>query len=173
MKKNLVYHGIIFGLFIIFKLLVKHADNDDMQVLLSPLSYFISLFIGEKAVYSLEMGYFFQNLNITIDKGCAGFNFWMMSFVLSGFMFMQIFEKWWQKLSSIIFAFFLSYIITLLVNFSRIVIAIFLQKTPFPFLHGKQIHLLEGGMIYLTTLVLIYLFLNKYKLPVYENSSES
>ena len=130
-------------------------------------------FFGEKSIYSLEMGYFFQNMNITIDKGCSGFNFWMMSFVLSAFILIQLFGKWWKKLSLILLSFCLTYLVTIVVNFSRIVIAIFLQKTPFSFLHGKQIHLLEGGMIYLTTLVLIYLFLTNYILPVYEKSIES
>jgi len=173
MKKNIIFYSIILGLFVLLKLLVKQADNNDMQFLLSPLSYLISLFFGEKSIYSLEMGYFFQNMNITIDKGCSGFNFWMMSFVLSAFILIQLFGKWWKKLSLILLSFCLTYLVTIVVNFSRIVIAIFLQKTPFSFLHGKQIHLLEGGMIYLTTLVLIYLFLTNYILPVYEKSIES
>lgn len=135
------------------------AVTDDLKLLISPVSGLISLVTGAHYIYLADTGYYFDQLNIAIDKSCSGFNFWMLCFLMLSFLSIQSLEKPLHKFLSIIFSFITAYLLTVPINFSRIYASIVVQKlsdSSFPEYHDIM-HQAVGIFSNLTFLIIVYL----------------
>lgn len=159
--KNTVYYLLLGLLFLFLKIFYTQADNSNLAFLLKPTSYSIELITGSSSVFIPEKGFFHEDLNILIDKSCSGFNFWMLCFTLFSFTFIQ------NRVAKINFYFFpvmlfLTYLLTLLTNTSRILIAIKIQ-TDLRFLSEEYYYLAheaQGSFVFVFFFILFYLALH-------------
>ena len=161
MNKNTIYYSTIAFLFICFKYLYSIADNSHLAFLLKPISIGIEQMTGSGPILIPEKGFFYPSLNILIDKSCSGFNFWMLCFTLFSFHFIQS-RKNNPNFLYLPFLLFITYLMTLLTNTSRILISI-KMKSLFHFtLVDNQFltHEAIGSFIFVFFFILFYLLLH-------------
>ncbi|MCL7752735.1 exosortase K [Polaribacter sp. Z022] len=161
--KNLIFYFVMIGFFILLKFGYTLTETNHLTFLLSPTSKLVEFVTGFQSIYADSKGYYFQELNIVIDKSCAGFNFWILSFLMLTFLSLKYFEKINDKVIAIIISFFGAYLFTVLINSFRInVVVIFQNKIELlTNLRKGIIHESIGITINLTFLVLIYLITEK------------
>ena len=161
--KNILYYLTAVGLFILLKLGFTLADNNDLNFLLKPTDKLVGLLIGSQSVSTIESGYFYERLNIIIDKSCSGFNFWILCFLLITYLTVKHFDKSIDKFLAIPTALFVAYLLTIFVNTSRIFVSIVVQsQTKSIFLdHQHIIHETIGITTNLTFLILAYILIEK------------
>ena len=165
--KSYAFYSIIFSLALIVKIAYTQATNDILVFILKPLSSIISFITNSEFVYFSNSGFYFENLNITIDKSCSGINFWIISFVVFSFSFFKDTQSNLQKLLSIVALLLATFVFTLFASTSRILISIVISKQThfdYPWLHQAQ-----GVFIYLSLLIIAYTIINhaRFKLNNY------
>lgn len=155
---------IAVGLFILLKFSFTFADHTDLTFLLKPTDKLIWLLTGSQSVYFSESGYFHEHLNIIIDKSCSGFNFWILCFLLFTYLIVKYFEKTLYKFLTIPTALLVAYLLTILVNTSRIFVSIVVQAQTKNFFLNDQhiIHEAIGITTNLTFLILAYVLIEKF-----------
>ncbi|MEO1029974.1 MAG: exosortase K [Bacteroidota bacterium] len=156
--KSYLFYGIIFSLTIIGKIAYAQATNDALVFILKPLSSIISFLTNSPFIYLSDSGFYFESLNITIDKSCSGVNFWIISFVVFSFSFVKVTRSNFQRLLSIPVLLLATFAFTLFANTSRILISILISRQTafdYPWLHQAQ-----GVFIYLSLLVIAYTIIN-------------
>ncbi len=160
-NKNISYYILVGLVFIVLKYWFTTTDTNDLYFLLQPISKFLNVVSGYNAVYSPQSGFHYDDLNIVIDKSCSGFNFWLISFLVFSFVSIKNLHKTSSKLISIPLVFIGSYVFSILVNTSRILISILVQsKTVLIFKdHQGAIHEAIGIVTNLTFLILAYLLM--------------
>lgn len=163
-NKNLPFYIAAILFFIIFKFVFTIADTLDLSFLITPTNKIIGLITGARSVYVADNGFYFENLNIVIDKSCSGFNFWLLCSVMLTFLSIKYFETSREKIAVFVLSLGGAYIFTVFVNASRIFASIIIQnradhlfvKRPHYFLHESV-----GIITNLTFLILIYLIVEK------------
>ena len=156
--KPYIYYGIVFSLVIVAKIAYTQASNDTLAFILKPLSIVISFILNSDFVYTNTSGFYFESLNITIDKSCSGINFWIISFTMFSISILNALKSNLKKLSALFLVFVVTYIFTLFANTSRILTSIFISNktnTNYAWLHQA-----EGVFIYVTLLILAYIIFN-------------
>ena len=158
------------GLFVILKFCYTHADNGNLLFLLKPTNTIVCFLTGSQSVYSTDNGYYYEALNILIDRSCSGFNFWILSFLLYTFLFLKYINKTALKTLVIPISFICAYILTIFTNSSRIFASIIVQNHSENFSPDTQhlIHEAVGIITNLTFLVLAY-YLTEKKLRAKSN----
>jgi exosortase K len=164
--KNTPYYIAAMLLFFGLKFGYSTATTDDVWLLLAPTSKIVALLTSSQPEYSAVHGFLFQNLHITIEKSCSGFNFWLINFVLFLFQTLKAAKTTVLKLLFFPFAATICYLLTVVVNASRILFAIKTNAIALHFgldLHQKYawLHETEGAIIYLTALIGFYLIVDK------------
>ena len=166
-KKNVPFYFAALVAFICLKAYHRMAGVDEFALFIFPVSKIIEFLTGAEASYIIGEGYYFQSLDVLINKSCSGFNFCLISFLLFTFLFVSHFEKPIKKVGALLSSILLSYVLTVVVNASRIYALIVLQDMRVSFFIADQdiLHQCVGIITYLTFLVLTYLaierFLNK------------
>ncbi|MBC6110020.1 exosortase K [Pedobacter fastidiosus] len=169
MKKinnNFFYSLGLFTL-LILKYFYATISTQNLNFILGPTNYFLSLIIGSKGTYIQNLGYYHSNLNITIEKACSGFNFMLISFLVTYCLLINHFKNQNLKMATLPITLFFGWVLTIFVNVSRITSSIFINKfIAFPKPYQSLIHQSEGTFIYLFFLIssykLINYLLNKY-----------
>ena len=150
-------------LFMLLKFVFTFTETNHLIFLLSPINTIIEFTSGFQSVYLDNKGYYFEQLNIVINKSCAGFNFWILSFLMVTFLSLKYFKNRKYKIIAIFISFFGAYVFTILVNSFRINTALVFQNKLQQLINLKSeiIHESLGIIINLTFLVLIYLIIEK------------
>jgi exosortase K len=163
---DLPFYGFIALIFIGFKLLYKSFENEDLLILITPVSYLVGFFTDSPLSFSIENGYYLPNLNILIDASCSGFNFWLISFVVLGFAVVTNVVDKKQKGILLILSLFIAYFLTIIANTSRI-ISIIKMNNLLPNLNEKYdwLHATQGTFVYLFFLIGFYLIALKFLKP--------
>ncbi|MDB5255454.1 MAG: xrtK [Chitinophagaceae bacterium] len=160
MKQNskYIYYLCTMIIFMALKAWYTTTDHDQLLFILKPTQLLVEIFTGSPAVYDAAHGYFYPDLNITIEKSCSGFNFWLLSFALFVFVSLNHLRSQMGKLFAIPAALLLSYVLTLFVNASRIVTSIAANSYTQRFSDHPitWLHQAEGTFIYLLFLILFY-----------------
>jgi exosortase K len=165
------YYLTTIGFFILFKFGYTLADNDSLILLLKPTDKIVELLTGSSSVYFSDKGYYHDNLNILIEKSCSGFNFMLLCFCMLAFLFLKYADKTIFKLSTIPSALFLSYLLTIFVNASRIFVSIIIQQQAtilLPSIPRQILHEIVGVITHLTFLILIYMLAEKFLTNKYQ-----
>ena len=160
-NKNIPYYLIAIGLFVLLKFSYTIADSNDLTFLLSPTNKIVGLLTGSKSVFIQDSGYFHQQLNILIDKSCSGFNFWLLCFLMLTFLTLKYFNNKGGKFYAMTFSFIGAYVLTILVNSSRIFTSIIIQNPSITLTKHPIVHESVGIITNLTFLILIYLIVEK------------
>ena len=163
LPKNISLYITGATIFILMKIAYRQAETNDLTFLLSPTSQLVGIVTGSKPVHQAESGYYFESLHIFIDKSCSGFNFWALSFFLFLYLAVKHFNKISNKILSIPIALITAYLLTVLVNSSRIFVSIIVQSRTKNIITTQQ-HLLHEGIgiiTNLTFLILTYIIIEK------------
>ena len=166
-SQNTTFYILGILIFIGLKFGFSNANNNQILFLIKPLNYLVSVLIDSLYTYNNEIGFFHEKLNITIDKSCSGFNFWMLSFILFYFSMLKHLKKYLYKFLLIPIALLISYVLTLFVNTSRILTSIFIEKTTQ--LNYTWLHQAEGVFIYLSFLIIFYITINYFQIKLFKN----
>ncbi len=161
------------------KLFYPAASTEDLKLFVQPTAAIISI-VNHQAFTYTQAGFYFPEVNVLIDKSCSGFNFFIIALcvfasivpynyltkrqcavMMSSLMMSSL------MMSSLIV---ITYAVTICVNTSRIVIAMFMLKLEpsMPWITQPWVHEAEGALVYLFALLGAYLivthYLNKFNL---------
>ena len=163
-NKNTAYYLAAAGIFVLLKTGFTVAGNDNLAFLLKPASKLTGLLTGAQAVYIADAGYFYDKLNIVIDKSCSGFNFWILSFVLFAYLIVKHFDKPLYKTLAVPASLICAYLLTIFANASRIFASVIVQRHTRDFLPNQQylIHEAIGIITYLSLLISAYFLIEKF-----------
>ncbi len=161
--ENLIYYFLIFLFFILGKFGFHYADTDSLKFILAPTNKILSILIGFSAIYVPGDGYYYEALNIFINKDCSGINFLLLSFLAFSYLILQYCEKSLSKLLSILLTLIFVYTFTIFVNSARIFTAILLQEGGLKIFSNHQglLHESIGIIVNLSFLILAYLIVEK------------
>jgi len=156
--KNVPYYTAAVIIFIILKFWFSDADNNGLIFLLFPTDKLTGLMTGSASVFISDKGFYHEKLNIIIDKSCSGFNYLLLCLLLFVYLLIKHIDKPLYKFLVIPASFIISYLITILVNSSRIFISIVIQNQTLRVLpnHQNLIHASIGTITYLTFLILTF-----------------
>ncbi len=164
--KNKQLDNIFFFLAASFAFLLKLfysvATLQQLRFILLPTNFLVEIFVGQKSVFSPEKGYIYQMYLITIDKFCAGINFWLIAFLAVFFGVSKYYDTLLRKTLFFLLLILLSFGLTIFTNASRIIVAIKLQKLPFLWSKTTVFHEAQGAFMYLFVLILFYISMKRY-----------
>ena len=149
------YYVGLACLFALLKLGYAHATSEGLLVLLAPTNYLVEVSLSSTSVFSASSGFVHPSLHISINKSCSGFNFWVLCWLMLSVAVIHYRLRLWPMLLMIPLV---SYGLTLLVNTSRILTAVWLRGVlPSAVQQYSWLHQAEGALLYLFFLVMIYL----------------
>ena len=130
------------------------ASPEDLRIVLTPTTWFVSLITGEAFHFERYAGYMSQDHTFLIAAACSGVNFWITAFVMLAVMGVWKGRGW----RAIPLSFFIAYLSTLVANTVRISIALSHHRTdePLAWFDPEQMHRLEGILVYFGFLMLLY-----------------
>jgi|JI7StandDraft_1071085.scaffolds.fasta_scaffold03860_4 exosortase K len=154
--------SIVFTVLLVFslKLFYNYADTDDMLWIIKPTAIFTSVFTAQSFQYISGEGYYFADSDIIINKSCSGIVFLMVVVCCTAFSWASYthikggFSIWVVLLGT-------SYLLTVFVNSSRIMLDMFLKKNLLLPVNDF-IHEALGVAVYLIFLFSYYLLLYRY-----------
>lgn len=126
------------------------ANAEDLLFLLAPTDYLVSAVIGESGVWQVGEGYLHQQHRMMINASCAGFNFFLLSFLTLGWLLLNRWKAWWPIAAALVLALPL----TILANTSRILTISLLSATQPVGLSAGVWHELQGAFVYFSILVI-------------------
>ncbi len=140
----------------------QSADNESLKWILKPVSWGVSMVTDLSFTFDKDLGYVSENNMFTIDKSCAGINFFSIALFTVIFSFLNLFQNPVYKLLAFGNFLIATFVITIIVNVCRIVIAVqFLSLGEnIPFLASDKMHTIQGTLFYCTFLLLYYLGIN-------------
>lgn len=154
-----IYYLITAAIFLLLKLYHSGAETHQLLFLIKPVAKFVEVATGFSSVYIHGSGYYFAGLNIVIDKSCSGFNFACLTFLILNFLAFKYIYATKVRIWVFPVALLFSYVAALVVNSSRIMLAIILSsRLPVSAkISPSLVHLGEGVFVYLFFLILIYI----------------
>ncbi len=150
------YFVLLAIVFVTTKYVYTLLTVDELTFLIAPVQLIVGLFTKTKGEFIVGYGYYFSYLNIVIERSCAGFNLWIISFICLSILVLKHRVKPYQKLTGFALAVIISYLLTLLANTSRILILINLKA----FAKISWIHEGVGVFSNLTLLAVSYITLD-------------
>jgi exosortase K len=157
-KTSIIFYIPSILVFLLLKWWYRTADNDDLYFFLFPVDSIIQFFTNSSSQYDLQNGFNHPLFNVTIDKSCSGFNFWMIAFLVFYYSLVNNARHFKIQLLALPISLLLAYVSTLIANSARILsLLIIEQKLQ---LINQSLHQGVGAFIYLSFLVIFYLILN-------------
>jgi exosortase K len=163
LNKNIPYYFLVIGIFVLLKFWMGTFENEALAFLLRPTNEIIELLTGSHSVYEPELGYFYNDFNVVVDKSCSGYNFLLLCFVMTFIQVLRYLRRSIHKVLLLFTASAFAYVFTVLVNSARIVVTLFFQDLLVDLLNLSQnvVHESLGVITYLTFLLTIYLLIEK------------
>ncbi len=160
-KSGLVYFLMLLAIFVYLKYWHSLVGTAELYFLLWPVSFLLELTTNAPASYDSEFGFVFEGLGIVLDRSCSGFNFLLICFLMLGF---SVLPQWIDGASRVLMIPLLllfAYLACVVANFSRVML---LLKLPVSWeLRWEWLHAGIGAGVYLSTLMLIFLFFTQMK----------
>jgi len=133
------------------------AGADDLWWILSPTSRVVAAVTGTAFVAVPSEGFVSRERMFVIEKSCAGINFLVAAFGMLVVALLHRVRSGVSGLSVLAVCFSAGYLAAVVVNATRITIAMWLadRSTTLPALTSAQVHRLEGIAVYFAGLVLL------------------
>ncbi|MGC4128835.1 MAG: exosortase K [Bergeyella sp.] len=162
-KNNIYFFGFAFALFLGLKLWLRNFDTQQLYFLLMPTSKIVEMFTGSQSVFIENEGFYFSSLNTLIEKGCSGYNLWLLSFLVFSFLLIRFFRSDLMKLFSVPLALLGALFFTFFANASRIYVSVFIQSQYIfsDLISESLVHAIIGSFMNLFFLVAVYWSLEK------------
>jgi exosortase K len=147
---------LVAAVIIVGKEYYRDATAADLRWILAPTAWLVSLFTGGHFIYEAGAGYADNALKFVIAPPCAGLNFAMAAF--AAIMLASTITDWRTFAKRVGLALGLSYVATIVINTIRISIAVAMHRGTLVvgMADRAQAHRLEGIIIYLGGLLLLY-----------------
>ncbi|MCI5055167.1 MAG: exosortase K [Flavobacteriales bacterium] len=149
-------------IYVTLKFWFRELDNQQLIFLLAPVNFFVELFYNSSSVFSETIGYFHSELSMTINDTCSGYNFLLLTFVLSSSVVIW-YGKRMNLVLTLLFTAVFSYAFTLLTNSIRVLLSIKVQNIADEFMVPRPHHFIHetiGVLVFLSFLILMYLGFN-------------
>ena len=173
--KDIPFFTAAVIIFILLKFWFTYAGIDNLSFLITPSDKIFGLITGSQSVYIENSGYYHENFNIIIDKSCSGFNYLIICFLAFVFLFTSHFSIPVYKILVFPLSLFFAWVLTILVNSSRIYLSVIAYEKTINVLpnHQDLIHQITGITTYLFFLLMTYLIIDKFlkNRKVYEKSN--
>ena len=148
--------AVIFSSAFVLKFFYSTASVNELRWILAPTTFLVELISGRTFNFEMHAGYMSSDRSFLIATSCAGVNF-----LISAFLLLSIAKLWRRELSWKLLpaALLVSYATTVIANTVRISTALHLQNSGIDIagLNAKQLHRLEGILIYFGFLLLLFL----------------
>lgn len=134
------------------------ARADDLWWILKPTARVVSIATGTAFIMTPGEGYVSRERLFVIEKSCAGINFMIAAFDMLAFVLGRRAGCMASGLRALAISLVGSYVAAVLVNATRITIAMWLAAHPVArsSLGAAQLHRLEGIAVYFGGLMLLY-----------------
>lgn len=157
MKTKLVTLAFV----VLFAWELKHhysvARADELWWILTPTARAVGVVTGTTFAATSGEGYVSRERLFVIEKSCAGINFMIAAFVMVALAMRHRVTSTMAGIRTIALALSASYAAALVVNTTRITIAMWLAAHPWrASLSAVEVHRLEGIAVYFGGLVLLY-----------------
>ncbi len=145
------------------KYLVRFADIGLLRFLLKPTDILVGLFTASKSVYIKGVGYRHEELNVVIDRSCAGFNLWVIAFIMFAYLAVKHFVGITHRTFGIALSLVAAFFLTIFTNASRIFASITFQPIATRILPLSKdiVHEAIGVTVNLSFLILTYIITDK------------
>ncbi|HEY9049570.1 MAG TPA: exosortase K [Ohtaekwangia sp.] len=158
LNKTALWFCITIITAIVLKILFTGITSGEMIMFIHPTSTMLEYMLNKQAL-TTSGGFFFPDLNIMIDRSLSSENFLVIVFfVLSCTVPYHIFRAWQAILlyGGVLLA---SFILTLTISAMRITLAlpVLRLQDSFPWLNSFWMQRVEGGIVYLLALLLVYI----------------
>jgi exosortase K len=155
---DLVLGGFVLAVGGVLKRHYSTASADELGYVLAPTAALVRLVTGAGVVAEAGAGYLSQELSILIAPSCAGVNFLVMAWCMLGLGFVRQVSAPRTKLAWLALSAALAYTTTVMVNATRIVVGAVLESARWDWtlLPPEQIHRVEGVVVYLTALLVLF-----------------
>lgn len=161
-KHNIPWYLTGFVLLFGMKLFYSRADSDALLWILAPTARWTRILSGIPFFYEPHVGYVNHDYRFVIAHSCSGVQFMLIAAATLLFSFLHRMQNHKKKLCWLALSITASYLLTILVNGCRIVVAIFLPMLLAPsimaggWLNAQRLHTIIGIVIYFTALLLLY-----------------
>lgn len=139
------------------------ASENELRWILAPTTVLVELLTGIRFAFESYAGYMSSDNTFLIARSCSGVNFLIIAFLL-----LTLFPLWQERellWRSIPLALIIAYLATLGANTTRIVIALWLQRSEVavPGMSAEQAHRLEGIIVYFVCLLILFVGVERKK----------
>lgn len=135
------------------------ASVDQLWWVLAPTAWLTGSLTGVRFEFERHVGYVSFEAATAIVPSCAGINYSVMLFGMLGTAFVSRFRGGLGKLAWLAIAAAISYSLTLLVNTARISLGMLVRSMESR-LSPDQVHRIEGVLVYMGSLLLVYVAVN-------------
>lgn len=167
MRKNgLIYASAVFAA-VLLRRFYNTADSDALIWILAPVAWWVKILGGISFKYVAKIGYVSERYQFIIAASCAGVRFLVLTFLMTVFSFTHRLETGRKKALWLLFSAGFAYITTVIVNGTRITLAIyvplFLAKNRLMQnqITAKRLHTMIGTAVYFSFLFVLYAFAEK------------
>ena len=145
------------------KFLLQTFEVYQFKILLLPTKILVEFLTGAHSVFTPNSGYYFPELSMVIDKSCAGYNLWLLFFVLISFLIVKYSKTKKMMFFAIPISLVSGLVLTYFVNASRIFTSVVFQEKieDWTSLSGRLVHESIGVLFNLFFLILVYLLVEK------------
>lgn len=141
----------------------QSASLSDLNFLVRPVASTISAFTGRSWDVAMGQGYLFSDLGIIMDRTCSGIHFMVVSWITFAGLFLLNRNKRTIGVGGALLLACAGYLLTLLVNSGRVLSMIWAGQLGFPL--GPTQHEAYGGLLYVTSLCLVCILLERLYRP--------
>jgi exosortase K len=141
----------------------SRASSEDLDWILRPTAGVVEWLSGVEFQEEIGTGYINHECYTIIAPSCAGVNFLIAALCMSICSFLHHLNRCREKWSWIASCLATNYLLTLFINAIRILLAIHFYQTglSFGWLTPERLHRLEGIIVYLLALYLLFLALQR------------
>jgi exosortase K len=134
------------------------ASVNELRWILAPTATLVELITGIRFAFEPHAGYMSGDNTFLIAASCAGVNFLIIAFLV-----LTIGPLWREgaiRSRLVPVALVVSYLVTLFANTTRILVAIFLQRSG---MGGEELHRIEGIAVYFLFLIVLFFIAERWR----------
>ncbi|PAB59028.1 exosortase K [Anaeromicrobium sediminis] len=160
---NYIWYMLVAALMGTIKFISIKAPLDNFLFLLNPIVWIVEKYFNVSFLYYNNLGFFNENMNISIGKSCLGINFFIVMFFMIITSFIKNIKKSANKLFFIFSVLIYSYMATILSTSIRIIGAICILKLiPTQYMKYERLtHEFIGVSFYFTYMLVSYYIFSK------------
>lgn len=158
LNKTALWFGITVVTAIVLKILFTAISSSEFTLMLNPANAMLEYIFDTRSIHT-HSGFYFPDLNITLNHTFSGENYLILVFCILSLTAPYHVFKPWQSVLVYIGILLASFILTLVISSIRIISALPVLRIQdsMPWLNSFWMQRVEGGIIYFTALLLIYL----------------